>query len=286
ALLEYGKNVNFLKGGIECADAVTTVSPSYAQEILDPWFSHGLDPFLRQREFKLSGILNGIDTQIYNPAADADIAQCYSAAEMAGKSACKKALQEEFLLPAREDVPLIAMVTRLTGHKGLDLFRPVLYDFLRATDAQLVVLGSGESEYEQFFEQARADFPDKIGVYIGFNTALSHRVYAGADMFLMPSKIEPCGLSQMISLRYGTVPIVRAVGGLKDTIRDAGDGAGNGFTFQSYNAHDMLAAIERAVSLFSDKARRADLIKRGMACDFSWNVSAREYMRLYKAVRY
>ncbi|MDR3344951.1 MAG: glycogen synthase GlgA [Oscillospiraceae bacterium] len=284
-LVEYCGNVNFLKGGIECADAVTTVSPSYAQEILDPWFSHGLDPLLRAREWKLSGILNGIDTQSYDPAADKDIAENYSTQSLAGKAACKAALQKEFGLPERPEAPLFAMVTRLTGHKGLDLLKPILYEFLGGTDAQFVVLGSGDKEYEQFFTQAQADFPDKFGLYLGFNPGLSHRVYAGADLFLMPSKSEPCGLSQMIALRYGTVPVVRAVGGLKDTIHDAGDGFGNGFTFQSYNAHDMLGAIRRALELYSRPDDWQALTLRGMACDFSWNASARDYLRLYKQLK-
>jgi len=284
ALLEYNGNLNLLKGGIECADAVTTVSPSYAREILDPWFSHGLDPFLRQREWKISGILNGIDTEVYDPSADGDIAESYSAGDISGKAACKVALQEEFGLPVNPETPLFAMVTRLTGHKGLDLFKPVLYDFLGGTDAQIIVLGSGDTEYEEFFKRAREDFPGKVGLYLGFNPGLSHRVYAGADLFLMPSKSEPCGLSQMIALRYGTVPVVRAVGGLKDTIVDATAGEGNGFTFQSYNAHDMLDAIRRALEVYARPEDWHALIQRGMACDFSWNASAREYLGLYKGL--
>ncbi|MDR0883233.1 MAG: glycogen synthase GlgA [Oscillospiraceae bacterium] len=283
-LVEFGENVNLLKGGIECADAVTTVSPSYAQEILDPWFSHGLDPLLRAREWKLSGILNGIDTEVYDPTRDPLIAAQFSAAQPQGKAACKAALQEEYGLPVDAAVPLLSMVTRLTGHKGLDLLRPILYDFLRESGAQFVVLGSGEWEYEQFFKQVQQDFPQQFGLYLGFNAGLSHRIYAGSDLFLMPSRAEPCGLSQMIALRYGTVPIVRAVGGLRDSIQDAGDGAGNGFTFQSYNAHDMRGALDRALAVYAQPEAWQALQQRGMACDFSWNVSALEYLRLYKAI--
>ncbi|MDR1409943.1 MAG: glycogen synthase, partial [Oscillospiraceae bacterium] len=284
-LIEFGANVNLLKGGIECADAVTTVSPTYAQEILDPWFSHGLDPLLREREWKLSGILNGIDTEAYNPETDEAIAEKYSAKEFSGKAVCKAVLQKEFELPERPEVPLFAMVTRLTGHKGLDLLKPILYEFLGNTDAQFIVLGSGDKEYEDFFKRARMDFPNKLGLFLGFNPGLSHRVYAGADLFLMPSKSEPCGLSQMIALRYGTVPVVRAVGGLKDSIRDIGDSEGNGFTFQSYNAHDMLGAIRRALETYARPDDWRTLILHGMACDFSWNVSAREYLRLYRQLK-
>ncbi|MDR1805207.1 MAG: glycogen synthase GlgA [Clostridium sp.] len=291
ALLEFGGNINLLKGGIECADAVTTVSPSYAQEILDPWFSHGLDPLLRAREWKLSGILNGIDTQGYNPAEDKTIAASYSADNPVGKAQCKAALQEEFSLPVSARTPVIAMVTRLTGHKGLDLLKPILYDFLRANDVQFVVLGSGEKEYEDFFSQAQRDFPQKLGLFLGFNGPLSRRVYAGADMFLMPSKSEPCGLSQMIALRYGTVPIVRAVGGLRDTISETAydpapeEDAGNGFNFLSYNAHDMLGAMERALGVYAKPAAWQELVERGMGCDFSWNASAEEYLELYKKIK-
>lgn len=284
SLVEYDGDVNFMKGAIETADKVTTVSPSYANEILDPWYSHGLDIILNQRSWKLSGILNGIDTDLYNPETDKDIAVNYNSSNFEPKKINKQKLQEYFSLPIREDVPVIGMVTRLVGHKGLDLVKAVLDELLATTDIQFVVLGSGEWQYESFFKDMAAKYPNKMGLKLGFVPSLSKKIYAGADMFLMPSKSEPCGLSQMISLRYGTIPIVRETGGLRDSIKDSGDGEGNGFTFSSYNAHDMLFTIKRAIEGYSHREGWNILMKRAMECDNSWGKSANEYIRLYKSL--
>ena len=281
--MEYDKCVNFMKGAIECADKVTTVSPSYANEILDPWFSHGLDDLLRQKQYKLCGILNGIDVKGYNPATDPNIAEKFDAATFpAHKLACKKDLQAEFGLHDWP-VPVVGMVTRLAGHKGLDLVRCVAQEIVN-NGMQLAVLGTGEAEYEQFFGELAARNPGSVGVKIAFVPALARKVYAGADMFLMPSKSEPCGLSQMVALRYGTIPIVRETGGLRDSIHDSGDGKGNGFTFSSYNAHDMLNAVLRAKAGFENQEGGQMLVKRAMECDFSWNASAKQYMDMYEQV--
>lgn len=284
SLVQFGDDINLMKGAIECANKVTTVSHTYAEEILDPWFSHGLHPILKERSYKLSGILNGIDVDGYNPETDKDIFFNYSADKPANKAKNKKALQELFNLPQNEDTPVIAMVTRLVSHKGLDLVRKVLWDLVANTDVQFVLLGSGDWEYENFFKELAGAFPDKVGIRLGFVPDLARKIYAGSDIFLMPSKSEPCGLSQMVALRYGSLPIVRETGGLKDTVTDSGDGKGNGFTFKSYDAYDMLDAIRRALGAYSDKKYRAALVDRAMRCDNSWGKSAKEYIELYKSI--
>ena len=281
SLLEYDGCINFMKGAIECADKVTTVSPSYADEILDPWYSHGLDSILNERRYKLSGILNGIDTVGYDPATDKCIKANFSAHDVSGKKIDKKALQKEMGLPVKPGVPVIGMVTRLVSHKGLDLVKGILDELLATSEMQLVVLGSGDYEYESYFRWIAEKYPDKVGLRIGFVPELARKIYAGADMFLMPSKSEPCSLSQMVALRYGTVPIVRETGGLRDSITDCGDGKGNGFTFKSYNAHDMLDAIRRALTLYYNGDWN-ELVLRALNCDFSWGRSANAYIRLYK----
>ncbi len=282
-LVEYDGCVNYMKGAIECADKVTTVSPSYANEILDPWYSHGLDDLLRQKQYKLCGILNGIDVVGYDPATDPNIAANFdSNSFVENKLVCKRDLQKEFGLHDWP-VPVVGMVTRLAGHKGLDLVRCVAQEIVN-NGLQLAVLGTGEAEYEQFFGGLAASNPGSVGVKIAFVPALARKVYAGADMFLMPSKSEPCGLSQMVALRYGTVPIVRETGGLRDSIKDSGDGAGNGFTFSNYNAHDMLNAILRAKAGFEQGEGWQILVKRAMDCDFSWNASAKQYVDMYEQV--
>lgn len=281
SLLEYDGCINFMKGAIECADKVTTVSPSYADEILDPWYSHGLDSILNERRYKLSGILNGIDTVGYDPATDKCIKANFSADDVSGKKIDKEELQKEMGLPVKPGVPVIGMVTRLVSHKGLDLVKGILDELLATSELQLVVLGSGDYEYESYFRWIAEKYPDKVGLRIGFVPELARKIYAGADMFLMPSKSEPCGLSQMVALRYGTVPIVRETGGLRDSITDCGDGKGNGFTFKSYNAHDMLDAIRRALTLYYNGDWN-ELVLRALNCDFSWGRSANAYIRLYK----
>ena len=284
-LILYDGLVNFMKAGIECANKVTTVSPTYAKEILDPWYSYGLDPILNQRSWKLSGILNGIDTDSYNPATDPNIFKNYDESNFReGKSVNKKELQQAMGMAVRDDVPLVGIVSRLAGHKGFDLMKAVLEKSLWERDIQYVVLGSGEWQYESFFRELHNKYPDKVGVTIGFIPELARKIYAGADMFLMPSKSEPCGLSQMVSLRYGTIPIVRETGGLKDSITDSGDGDGNGFTFKTYDAYDMLGAIYRAVDAYSNKDYWQTLVKRALECDMSWGKSANEYIKMYKAL--
>ncbi len=283
-LLEYDGAVNLMKGGIECANAVTTVSPSYAKEILDPWFSHGLDPILKERSFKLRGILNGIDVINYDPETDKDIFKNYTADNVRGKYINKRELQKLLGLPEKSDTPVMGMVTRLVSHKGLDLCKAVLDELLATTDIQLVVLGSGDYQYEEFFRNLAARYPEQVGLCLGFVPDLARKIYAGADLFLMPSKSEPCGLSQMVALRYGTIPIVRETGGLRDSVTDSGDNKGNGFVFSSYNAHDMLHTIRRAVEGYGDKKGWSILVKRAMESDNSWGKSANEYIRMYKEV--
>ena len=281
-LVEYDGCVNFMKAGIECADRVTTVSPTYAQEILDPWFSWGLDPILNARSWKLMGILNGIDTEGYDPAADPNIYENYTVDTVEeGKAANKKALQERLCLPQRPDVPLIGMVTRLTSHKGLDLVKYIVDDLMQR-DVQMVVLGSGEWVYENFFREVQAKYPEKFCYCVGFIPELARKIYAGVDIFLMPSKSEPCGLAQMVACRYGTLPIVRETGGLKDSIIDCGNEGGFGFTFKTYNADDMLAAIDRALGAYANKPDLKLLRERCMTEDFTWGRSANTYIRMYK----
>lgn len=281
-ILENDGCINFMKGGIECANAVTTVSPTYAEEILDPWYAYGLDPILNARKWKLHGILNGIDTVANDPAADPALPAHFSAEDVANKAVCKAELQKEMGLPENPDVPLIAMVSRLVAHKGFDLVKCVLEELLTTEDVQVAVLGTGEWQYETFFSEMAARYPDKMAVRIAFNGQLASRMYGGSDIFLMPSKSEPCGLAQMFALRYGSIPVVRATGGLKDTVQDSGLNEGNGFVFEDYNAHEMLHALRRAIHGYADKEGWAILRKRAMECDNSWGKSANEYIRLYK----
>lgn len=281
-LLEYDGCVNFMKGGIECANRVTTVSPTYAKEILDPWYSHGLDSILREREWKLQGILNGISHTLYDPETDKHLAAHYSAEAPDNKALNKAALQEALGLPVRGDVPLIGIVSRLVAHKGFDLVEAVLEELLNEEDVQFAVLGSGAWQYECFFREMADKHPEKLAFTQGFVPALAQQIYAGSDSFLMPSKSEPCGLSQMVALRYGSVPIVRETGGLKDSIHDSEDGEGNGFTFASYNAHDMLETIRRALAGYQNQEGWSILRKRVMECDYSWRASANEHIKLYK----
>ena len=280
SIVEYDDCVNLMKGAIQCADKVTTVSPTYAKEILNPYYSHGLDEILKQFTFKLTGIVNGIDTDIYNPETDKLIFKNYTADSINDKATNKRELQKQMGLPNRP-VPLIGMVTRLVKHKGLDLVKCVFEELLKA-DLQFVILGSGEWEFETFFYEMAQKHPDKVALKLGFDATLAHRIYAGADIFLMPSQSEPCGLAQMVALRYGTVPIVRTTGGLNDTISDSGDGKGNGFTFSDFNAHDMQHAVWRAIGGYEDKKGWDVLRKRCMNCDNSWGASARSYIGLYR----
>lgn len=276
---EYDGCCNLMKTAIEQSDLITTVSPGYAVELLDPWYSFGMDRMLSKEREKLFGILNGLDTTLYDPETDPYIAKNFSAEKFTGKAACKKALLEEFSLPESKK-PLIAMVTRMTDQKGLDLVS-YIFDELMQRDINFIILGSGEQRYVDFFNEAQRRYPEKAGVYIGFNHELSHRIYAGSDIFLMPSATEPCGIAQMISMRYGTVPVVRLTGGLRDTVTDVGSD-GCGYTFATYNAHDMLYAIDRALDDYSKKRGWNQIAKRCMQEDFTWKGSAKKYVELYK----
>ncbi len=279
SLLEYDGSVNMMKGAIETADKVTTVSPSYAWEILDPWYSYGMDRALVPNQHKLSGILNGIDVEGYNAETDSVIPKNYTSKSIAGKKVCKAKLLEELGLQEGNE-PLIGIVTRFVSHKGIDLIRYVFEDMIKA-GFKFAILGSGEKIYEDFFKEMEWRYKDKVSVTLGFVPELSRKIYAGADMFLMPSQSEPCGLAQMIAMRYGTLPIVRETGGLRDTVRDCGGENGNGFTFKTYNAHDMLDACMRAKALYEDKRKWNKVIKRDMEEDFSWGNSAELYIDLY-----
>lgn len=281
--IEYNKDSNFMKGAIEECDALTTVSPTYAKEILDPWFAHGLDTLLRQREHKLTGILNGIDPAENDPSTDTMIPYPFSQADMKGKAKNKRDLQRSLGLDTDGEPMLIGMVSRLVGHKGLDLVKSV-FGKLMEMNVQFVLLGSGDFEYESFFKEMQASYPGRVSATIGFDAPLSHKIYASSDVFLMPSKSEPCGLAQMISLRYGTIPIVRATGGLNDSIRDFGGEDGNGYNFLTYNAYDMLDALYRAAGDYFDKDKWKKHVEVAMKCDFSWNKSANEYIALYKSI--
>ena len=283
SIIEYDGCVNFMKGAIQCADKVTTVSPTYANEILDPYYSHGLDGILKEFTYKLTGIVNGIDYDVYNPETDSKIYKNFTLETLQDKSFNKMFLQEELSLPKKKDTPLIGIVTRLVSHKGIDLIKHVFEDLLKA-DLQFAILGSGDWEYETFFYEMSQKYPDKVGLKLGFDAQLAQKIYAGADMFLMPSKSEPCGLAQLVALRYGTIPIVRETGGLNDTVTDSGDGEGNGFTFKSYNAHDMLETVWRALAGYNDKDGWDILRKRAMQCNNSWSSSANAYIRLYKEI--
>ena len=280
------RDVNLMKGAILCADAVNAVSPTYANELKMSYFAHRLENIMRRCEYKLSGVLNGIDMKLYDPATDQRITTNYSVDDLAGKDADKAELQRMMGLREEPHVPIVAIVSRLVSHKGLDLICEVLHDMMELP-MQLVILGKGDRKYEEFFHWAAQQYHGRMAVRLDYNEALSMAIYAGADLFLMPSKSEPCGLSQMIAMRYGTVPIVRETGGLKDTVQpyEAWRDAGNGFTFANYSSSDMLHVIREAVYLYKDYPDAfSRLRKRAMKCDFSWARSAKEYLRIYANV--
>ncbi|MCR5707981.1 MAG: glycogen synthase GlgA [Ruminococcus sp.] len=279
-LLEYDGYINMLKGALETSDKLITVSPSYAWEILDPWYAHGLDRILVTKQYKLQGIMNGIDTKLYDPAHDPCIAWRYTSDELSGKVKCKAELLSELGMNDNGE-PLIGIVTRFVRHKGIDLIRCVFEEIVRS-GVRFAVLGSGEKMYEDFFLEMARRYPERVSVNVGFIPELSHKIYAGADMFLMPSQSEPCGLAQMIAMRYGTIPIVRETGGLRDSVRDNGGENGNGFTFKTYNAFDMLDAVWRAKRDYYDSDCWEALVKRAMSCDFSWSSSADTYIETFE----
>lgn len=281
--LEFYGNVNFMKGGIVSSDIVTTVSPTYKEEIQIPYFGERLDGLLRKHSDKLIGIVNGIDDSVYNPRVDRDIAVSYDLDTIEGKLENKKVLQQYFGLPEKESTPIIAMVTRLTSQKGLDLVLHVFREMIQ-DDVQFILLGSGDHHFENFFNQMAQEYPDKVKVYIGFNEALAHQIYAGADLFLMPSQFEPCGLGQLIALQYGTIPIVRETGGLNDTVQsyDESTGNGNGFSFKNLNAHDLLHTVRRALDFYHQNESWSRLIQNAMTQDYSWLQSAKKYNEIYE----
>lgn len=278
-LLEFDGCANLMKAAIECSETFTTVSPTYAEEIKRTEYAHGLQGEVERNAFKLRGILNGIDVKSYDPATDPALFAPYSAENPAGKEVCKAELQKMLGLPVREDVPVVAMISRLVAHKGLDLVRAAIEELL-ADDVQFVLLGTGDSEYESYFKDLANRYKGKAVSIIAFNGDLSRKIYSGADIFLMPSKSEPCGLSQMIASRYLTVPVVRETGGLYDSIKPYGAG-GNGFTFAAYNAGDMLYVLREAVSLYKNKPEWQKLMIKAGTTDFSWQRSAEEYKKLY-----
>lgn len=274
--LEYYDDINLLKGGIEIADAISTVSSKYAAEIQTPEFGFGLDGVLRARAGLLTGILNGVDYREWNPETDAYLAARYSAADLSGKRACKRDLLERVGLPADDlDRPVIGIVTRFAEQKGIDLIGGLAH-FLEAANCQFVVLGSGDARYERLFNDWQRWLPQKVAVWIGYNNAMAHRIEAGADIFLMPSRYEPCGLNQIYSLRYGTVPVVRATGGLDDTIQED-----TGFKFERYDLDSLTGALEAALAAYDDREGWTERMLRGMKQDFSWEASARSYSMLY-----
>jgi starch synthase len=285
-LLEFYGYIDFLKGGIVAADMITTVSPRYAEEIRTPAFGEGLDGVLRARTADVVGILNGVDYGTWSPDADRLIPAAYDAADLTGKARCKAALQAECGLDVSEYAPLAAVISRLAEQKGIDLVADVADELLATSAMQLVVLGSGDPSLERALVGLAERHPRRVAVRLGFDDPLAHRIEAGADLFLMPSRYEPCGLSQLYSLRYGTVPVVHATGGLVDTVGDydVATDRGTGFVFRAFGRGPFLDAIRRALALRQDRVRWQALQRRGMAGDFSWDVAATRYRALYDAV--
>jgi starch synthase len=284
--LEYYGKLNFLKAGIVFADAVTTVSQKYMEEIQTPEFGAGLDGVLRSRKKDLYGILNGVDYEEWSPLKDPHIKENYGPSDLKGKKACKEDLQREFYLPRNPDIPLLGVISRLTEQKGFDLLAEVMED-LMGLGVQFVLLGTGEEEYNLLFQKIGRKYPRQAGIRIAFDNGLAHKIEAGADMFLMPSRYEPCGLNQIYSLKYGTVPIVRATGGLEDTIQDFDPltGKGSGFKFGDYSAPGLLCAVKLALEVYrGNKPLWEKLMRRGMAADFSWDQSARAYLQVYQNI--
>ena len=281
-ILMYDGNINLLKGGIESCDMITTVSKSYAEEILGNTHSHGLHHILIPRRYKLCGITNGIDTDIFNPQTDSVISNNYNYETIRFKSLNKKALQREMGLEINNNIPLIGMVTRLTTQKGIELLKEVSEEIANLP-IQLIVLGTGDKVFEGFLHDWERNHHDKIRGYVGFSGSLAQRIYAGADMFLMPSLFEPCGLGQLIALRYGSVPIVRETGGLKDTVipYNEYDETGNGFGFKNYSYEELLKITKYALTIYKNKNIWKKIVKNAMESDNSWEKSASEYIRLY-----
>jgi starch synthase len=282
--LEFYGQFSFIKGGIVFSDLVTTVSPQYAKEIQTEEFGEGLDGALKERKESLVGVLNGIDYRTWDPSTDSHLQRCYDSTQVAARKRLNRsALRKEAGLPPAKG-PLIGMVSRLSAQKGWDILAEAAEEMLKM-DVQLVALGTGDKTYEEMVVKLQKKFPKKVAAFIRFDERLAHRIYAGSDLFLMPSRYEPCGLGQMIALRYGSVPVVRATGGLADTISDfnADPSGGNGFVFEEYSAKGLLDGVRRGVEAFGKADVWESLVKRGMACDFSWERSAGEYLKIYQA---
>ncbi|MZP31439.1 glycosyltransferase [Heliobacterium undosum] len=281
--LEFYGQVNYMKAGLVFADLINTVSRTYAEEIQTGEYGWGLEGLLRLRHSDLFGIVNGIDVEVYDPATDPHIPHHYSADNMDGKKRNKAELQRQFGLPV-SDAPLLGLVHRLVDQKGIDLFEGI-EEALFQEELQLVVVGQGDPRYEGLFRRLKQHFPEKVGLFIGFDSPLAQRVYAGSDFFLMPSRFEPCGLGQLIAFRYGAIPIVRSTGGLADTVTDARFPNGNGVVFETYQPDHFLEAIRRGLDLYRQKERWQQLVSRVMRLDHSWRRSADEYMQLYGRAR-
>ncbi len=283
--LEFYGCVNFMKAAIVSSDLITTVSPTYMNEIQIPYYGEKLDGLLRSRHTALKGILNGIDADIYNPSKDSTIVQNYDQNSLENKAINKLHLQKMFGLEENVNIPLISIISRLTSQKGLDLVKRV-FDEITNLNIQFIILGTGDAEFEDYFRTMESLNRKKVRAYIGFNEELAHQIYAGSDLFLMPSKFEPCGLGQLIALRYGTIPIVRETGGLNDTVTsyNAKTGSGNGFTFKNFNAHDMLFTVQRALQFYDQKHVWEKLVKTAMSQDYSWYQSAQKYNDMYKVL--
>ncbi len=287
--VEFHNAVNFMKAGIAYSDMVSTVSCTYAQEIQEPYFGEQLDGFLRKRQEKLVGIINGIDYDNYNPATDKKICSHYDINSLEKKAENKLQLQKKLGLAVNENAPIIAIVSRLVGPKGMDLIERRILDLIKYTtmdnhEGQLVILGTGEAKYENLFKYIAWQYPGKVATKIMFDDVLARQIYAGADLFLMPSLYEPCGIGQLIAMRYGCLPIVRKTGGLQDTVQSYNkeDGTGNGFTFANYNAHEMSDTINEAVKIFHNKEEWIKIVKNAMNSDYSWRESAKQYQEIYK----
>lgn len=282
--LEYDGCINLMKGAIECADLVTTVSPNYAQELTDAYFAFGLHSIIASNKGKLKGIVNGIDTAVFSPVKDKDIVAAYTVATAKeGKAENKQALQRELGLDVRPDAPLAVMITRLTAGKGIDLVLRILDELLQE-DMQFVMLGTGDAQYEQIFSDICSRYPHKAKALIKFDRTLSKRMYAAADLFLMPSKSEPCGLAQMMACSYGTLPVVRRVGGLADTIVPYPSDKANGFGFHHFNAHELLFTVKDAITVYQNREEWQQLVEQAMTTDFSWSKSADIYLNTYKDI--
>ncbi len=284
--LEFYGKVNFLKGALTYSDFITTVSKKYAQEIQTSEYGFGLEGVLRSRSSSVTGIVNGVDYAEWSPETDKFIAAHYSAQDLSGKAVCRQDLLKEFGLPTNSTAPVIGIVSRFAAQKGFDLIQQAA-DRLAREDVMFTILGTGDKDYEDLFRRVTKQYPTKFAVKIAYDNAIAHKIEAGADMFLMPSRYEPCGLNQIYSLRYGTVPVVRATGGLDDTIEtwDVRTGKGTGFKFTEYTGEALLEAVRTARMVYKDRASWEKLMRAGMAKDFSWTNSAREYVKIYDRVR-